>query len=278
MACGHVPFDAENFLGILTQHMYKAPPPLRKSTPAAQHISPALEAIILKCLSKRQDQRYQAMDEILADLDRLEAGEIPDAVSDLKNRTDEFAVPEDYFRSDVISAGSASNVVLQRRRSWLLYTGVAALLAAVAIVSALLAQMAQSDDTSEALVPSEPTESPPPKKSNAPAQAVKEQGPVTPSRPRSEETTIRQVALATEPLDAQVFLDGKSIGSSPVLVEVAEGHQARLEIRRAGYKSRDVTIDGTEGRLSVRLEKVATSPAKPAGRPSGVNPARCMRT
>ena len=35
MASGKVPFDADNFMGILTQHMYKAPVPIRALVPAA---------------------------------------------------------------------------------------------------------------------------------------------------------------------------------------------------------------------------------------------------
>ena len=34
MASGQVPFDADNFMGILTQHMYKAPVPIRALVPA----------------------------------------------------------------------------------------------------------------------------------------------------------------------------------------------------------------------------------------------------
>ena len=36
MASGRVPFDADNFMGILTQHMYKAPVPIRALVPAAR--------------------------------------------------------------------------------------------------------------------------------------------------------------------------------------------------------------------------------------------------
>ena len=36
MAAGKVPFDAENFMGILTMHMYKAPVPMRALVPAPQ--------------------------------------------------------------------------------------------------------------------------------------------------------------------------------------------------------------------------------------------------
>ena len=47
MASGRVPFDADNFMGILTQHMYKAPVPIRALVPP-QDVPPGLEAIILK--------------------------------------------------------------------------------------------------------------------------------------------------------------------------------------------------------------------------------------
>ena len=60
LACGRVPFDADNFMGILTQHMYKAPVPIRALLPETNaDVSPGLEAIILKCLSKRAEQLIQ---------------------------------------------------------------------------------------------------------------------------------------------------------------------------------------------------------------------------
>ena len=38
MASGQVPFDADNFMGILTQHMYKAPVPIRALVPRPQDV------------------------------------------------------------------------------------------------------------------------------------------------------------------------------------------------------------------------------------------------
>ncbi|MGC4064341.1 MAG: serine/threonine-protein kinase [Polyangiaceae bacterium] len=264
MASGRVPFDAENFLGILTQHMYKAPTPIRKSVPSAQHVTPALEAIILKCLSKRQDQRYQSMDEVVADFDRLEAGEIPEAVSNLKNRTDEFAIPEDYFQS-ATTGHSSPGLAQPRKHNWFAYAGVAGLLAAVAIVAAIVAQMAQGEDSNA----SRRTNRARPENSIAEvAASPSAQEPREPRPTRADEATVRQVVLATEPLDAQVFLDGKNIGSSPVVVDVFEGQRARLGIRRTGYKTKEVTVDGSEGRLSVKLEK-ATNGLRPTARPTG---------
>src|SRR5208337_5364377 len=54
MASGKVPFDADNFMGILTQHMYKSPVPIRALVPSV-NVPPGLDAIVLKCLSKHPD-------------------------------------------------------------------------------------------------------------------------------------------------------------------------------------------------------------------------------
>ncbi|HEY5957483.1 MAG TPA: serine/threonine-protein kinase, partial [Polyangiaceae bacterium] len=252
LATGRVPFDADNFLGILSQHMYKAPAPIRKTVPSAQDIPPGLEAIILKCLSKRQDQRYQSMDELVADLDRVTNGDDPIAVSELAQRTEEFSIPDDYFQVGETNAdGMPASAT--RRHHWLLYSGVAGVLAALGIVAAL-ASLSDGSPPTQAQARASAAASVPSPNGAAAAQAIASSAAI---HPNDETTTIRQVVLATEPIDAQVFLDGKNIGSSPVLVDVTDGQTARLEIRRTGYKNREVSVDGSEGRLSVKLDRAA---------------------
>ena len=76
MASGQLPFDADNFMGILTQHMYKAPVPIRALVPP-QDVPPGLEAIILKC-SRRSRAALPDDGRLVVDLDVLERGGIPD--------------------------------------------------------------------------------------------------------------------------------------------------------------------------------------------------------
>jgi len=99
MASGKVPFDADNFMGILTQHMYKAPAPIRAIVPQPLDVPPGLEAVVLKCLSKKMELRYQRMEELVADLERVERGIVPEAVPEMMSRSGGFNVPEDYFRN-----------------------------------------------------------------------------------------------------------------------------------------------------------------------------------
>src|SRR5258708_20116305 len=102
-ASGKVPFDADNFMGILTQHMYKAPVPIRALVPEVD-VPPGLDAVVLKCLTKKPEGRYATMDELLADLEKLERGLLPDAVHEMMARSGGFNVPADYFRSSAMPA------------------------------------------------------------------------------------------------------------------------------------------------------------------------------
>ena len=86
-------------MGILTQHMYKSPVPIRALVPQPQEVPPGLEAIILKCLSKKPELRYQSMEELVADLERARARHGPrGGAGDDGRAPGGFNVPADYFR------------------------------------------------------------------------------------------------------------------------------------------------------------------------------------
>ncbi|MBX3183357.1 MAG: protein kinase [Polyangiaceae bacterium] len=251
LASGRVPFDADNFMGILTQHMYKAPTPIRALVPQPNEVPPGLEAIVLKCLSKRAEQRYQSMNDLLEDLNRLDTGNIPTAVPEMMQRSGGFNVPADYFRSSMpqpIPADPGG-----RRRSWPLYAGVAGVIAAVVIVGTIFAVSNSSSATPQAQ-PTAEAERPTPEPS------------VTPI-PTPE---VARVVLAVAPLDARVFLGDKDLGSSPVSVEVPAGEEVVVTIRAEGYADQELTLDGSESRQSIQLERVAEAQApdpKPAAAP-----------
>ena len=69
--------------------------------------------------------------------------------------------------------------------------------------------------------------------------------------------------LAVEPLDAQVFAGDRDLGKIPVFVDVEEGKHVSVEVKREGYETRTLDLDGSEGRLSIKLDKAkAAKPAK----------------
>jgi serine/threonine-protein kinase len=98
MASGKLPFDSDNFMGILTQHMYKAPIPIRALVNNSD-CPPGLEAIVQKCLEKLPGSRYQSVNELADDVRLLLAGQIPKAVNELLGRSNRVTGTQvDYFK------------------------------------------------------------------------------------------------------------------------------------------------------------------------------------
>ena len=69
MFTGKVPFEADSYMGVLTKHMYMAPAPPSSLWPEIKSLG-ALEDVILRCLQKRPEARYDNLAALLADLER----------------------------------------------------------------------------------------------------------------------------------------------------------------------------------------------------------------
>jgi serine/threonine-protein kinase len=67
MLVGRVPFDAENPLDILMAHLHNAPPPLAQVRPNAR-VPRELEALVMRCLEKKPEQRFANMQEVIDSL------------------------------------------------------------------------------------------------------------------------------------------------------------------------------------------------------------------
>jgi serine/threonine protein kinase len=60
---GKVPFPGEGFGEVLVAHLTREPEPPRALNP---NVPPELEAIVLRCLKKRKEDRFQSMNDLLA--------------------------------------------------------------------------------------------------------------------------------------------------------------------------------------------------------------------
>jgi hypothetical protein len=76
MLAGEKPFVADKIAEILVMHRDVAPAPLRKLVPAAG-ISPALEAVVLRALQKRAEDRFQTAGEFSAALEQVPEATMP---------------------------------------------------------------------------------------------------------------------------------------------------------------------------------------------------------
>ncbi len=243
MASGKVPFDADNFMGILTQHMYKSPAPIRALIPQPQEVPPGLEAIVLKCLSKKVELRYQSMDEVAADLERSERGMVPEAVQEMMGRSGGFNVPADYFRKAQLSTGAGmmpASPPFRKQKPVL-----AMVLASVAAVSLLIIGVVIAT-TSKA----SPRKGGDPAPASAPAGAdsslaagTAPAGTGTPTPPSDDKI---KVLITVDPKEAMIAgMDGKPL-PTPATVTIGATEEVTIRIERKGYESQLVKLKGAE--------------------------------
>jgi serine/threonine protein kinase len=263
MASGKVPFDADNFMGILTQHMYKAAVPILALVPAPE-VPPGLDAIIQKCLSKKVDGRYRSMDELIGDLEKVEQGVHPDALAEMMARSGSFAIPGDYFRVSAMPAPvPATPPETGRGRKPLLIAIAAVATIGIAIVAATLMGPGKSEAQGTVATSTSPSSQP----SHEPSsQAPSQQGsaqtaaPVTTGVPAPLTTTV---TLAVTPLAAKVVRIGetknlnesgavKTNGMIEVIVDPSS--PTLLEVSAPGYKPSVVSADGKTPLLRVDLQ------------------------
>jgi serine/threonine-protein kinase len=254
MASGKVPFDADNFMGILTAHMYKAPVPIRALVPEVD-VPPGLDAIILKCLSKKPEGRYPTMDALAADIEKLESGAMPDAVQEMMARSGGFNVPADYFRSAVPAVVPATPPA--RRKPWPALAVAAGAAAGGAILIALVARETRTATATPAPSPT-PT---------APSTA-----PPTPTAAATATAAPTEVIVSVVPPDATIVRDGEDLGQQPVVLRLTPGERANLVFTRKGYRPKAVVVGDSSPKVSFTLDPAALAPRINVVAPRPVGP------
>lgn len=250
MATGRTPFEGED-IAILMAHQFQAPTPIREINPLPQEVPAALEALIMKCLAKSPADRYASMEEVVAELDRLES-----------RRTTGASVV------NVNSAELAETQGASGKSRWTLLLALGGLGGAAA-AAALLAR-----ERLKFVPPSSPTL---PTPSLLPVPVLSASGlfvaptvsaapiplrPVVVSASPSSSSVplpgpaVKKVELVINPPDAQVFQGSQEL-KRPFRVEFDKGKAVELEIRHKGFRSRKVQLnDASTDRVSIYLEPI----------------------
>jgi len=245
MASGKVPFDADNFMGILTQHMYKAPVPIRALVPEVD-VSPGLDAIVLKCLSKKPEARYANMEELSADLEKVERGVLPGAVDEMMARSGGFNVPADYFRSAAMPAPVPGSPP-ERKKRWPLYASIGAVGTVVGVMVVVTLARSPSSvaqtPTTGIVVPA--VAAPLPIPAAPPVETI--------APPAAPQPATHEVIVSGNPADATVTRDGTDLGQLPLVLQLADGESASLVIAHKGFKPKTVKVTSAEPKIAFQL-------------------------
>jgi tRNA A-37 threonylcarbamoyl transferase component Bud32 len=247
---GHVPFDGEGFMNILTKQMFEPPPPF--STYARRNLG-LLEEITMKALRKAPNERYASMAEFTKDLERITlTGTLADAV-----------LSGDGSLADVIEAKSHTEmrmeavVLAETNRA----PFVAALVLGVLGLLGVVGWMALGSRKQEPQQPVVAARPPAPPPVPAPQKAV---------------TPPRTLALTSTPPGAEVLVGGAIVGTTPMTFPIPEAGERLVELKLAGHAPKNVLLSqASPETLSVQLEPdapVAPVPDAPSPR------ARARRT
>ena len=239
MATGAVPFQGESPIAVLTRHATEPPEPLGKRV---KGVPARFQKLVQRCLAKDPADRFDSMAALIEELDAVMAGvELPAPVH--------APSAESERQEDRQVSGETSNVGVMTLLVLLVPLGLAG--AAYGGFKLHEAGLAPSPSSSAL-----PAPAPPP----STAGAKSEEGP--------EKT--RDVALILFPLDAHVVLGDRDLGAMPVTVKVPKGRSVSAEVRRDGYWTRKLKLDGTKTRIVVGLVKREGNavPAPSSGAPS----------
>jgi serine/threonine-protein kinase len=271
MACGRVPFDADNLMGILTKHLYENPIPPRELPPPTD-VPAGLESVILKALSKKPETRYQTMAEVRADLERLEQGVTPQAVMDAVDRASgggAMGAREGTQRTGLAMGVGEPDGYAEKKKSSMLpiaLGGVFVLLLVVGGIGAFV--MSGAGETPR-----------PPTVATAPVPIPLVPVPVVPPVPANPVAPVGtpppvaavKVTITSEPAGASVYRDDALLGNTPFEVDRPVGEATfELSLRSPGFVDQPVRLSSmTQATVRIPLERERRGGGGGVRRPPG---------
>jgi serine/threonine protein kinase len=274
MMTGRLPFDAPSIGGVMIKQVTEPPPAPRGINPA---IPPSVEQIILRCLAKPADVRFQSMAELreaLLDPERyLSAG--PPVMPSASPSPNAGAVPRMDLPDTQISMPPVMAPVMQPSVPWpvappvnrTMPIGTPTTVHDVVrrrwpLIAVLLTVAGLAGAATVLLVTEEPGAEVPDVQDAQPPPAIVSDAAVQPAPPDAtlESVTVR---LTTRPDGAEVFDHrGKFLGKTPTDIDLPkDGREHVLEFRHPRAETRQKTVVAN-GDAEFELELTPREPGK----------------
>ncbi len=246
---GKVPFTADSFMGILTQHMFEAPKSPRAMVGS---ITEDVENIILKSMQKDRDLRFQSMSEFIEAIEAVGTGAAPVAVV-----AETLSKPPERGKAMTFTgeAAPANQTVPQLATATLppTNTGGNKITLIVSVVAALIvgiggALMFLSTQQEKEEAPVEVAKAPEPEPEPEPAKVEPE--PAAKADLPAEDTKAEPaVPMVSVTISANVTAsiidpsDGGVLGETGTPIELPKSEEKRpLSLQADGYKDLDIEI------------------------------------
>ena len=277
MFTGTLPFDGDTFMGILSKHMFEAPPPPRERVAAAQ--LPA-EPIILRCLAKRPEDRYASMDALIGDLRSVDSiapvaiGRSASQAPPPRNIAGKLATPAVQFRQQ-----GEARAAKTRTGTWIVVGVIMVLLLLGGVGGAAVAIMQPREGESRSAVAEVPRVTsgiaPGAAPAPTPPPALPANGGVpTAAAPPADEVVIEapraMITITTVPPGAMVEHEGALIGNTPLnFPRPDSGDSTALTVTLEGYEEARVAVSmHSPESIELQLEEEARS-RRSGSRPDG---------
>jgi serine/threonine-protein kinase len=254
MLTGQQPFKAPGFGDLMLLHMSSPPPQLRSLNAA---VSSELEAVVLRALEKRPEDRFQSMEEFahgladcpLAQSEVVSASETADVALGTRVVGVQVVDGDASPIATTISAAASEVHVPARPRAWVgTRTRTALATAAITVliggVAALFRSRQVPGETPELAAPLavEPAREPE-VEVHEPVAASNDSVLPAPPIPSPKRYAIRVTA---RPADAVIELDRVRVGSGEFTRELlADGNSHTLRFTRKGYATKSITFGET---------------------------------
>jgi serine/threonine-protein kinase len=266
MLVGQPPFVSEGFGDLVNMHLNVPPAPARSKRP---EIPLALDAIVMKMLSKNPEERYAEMSEFQAALKTSGTHQIVSSPDLVKTHAKGKPVTQTSPMHDTtFSNGTGERVITQMGggRGKMVAIGVIAV-AAIGGGMFWWQSNQSSDKPLEKVAVATPV-----KPATPPATAVAPVVPVTPPKPMVAKTVAEvkkiELRLASVPAGAKVVdnVDGELLGVTPLVLTRPRGGTLTVRLEKDGYQAstRTMPLDGDRAfELTLEQQKAKKKEHKP---------------
>ncbi|MBN1271530.1 MAG: protein kinase [Candidatus Aminicenantes bacterium] len=239
MVTGEVPFKGSTPFSVAIKHKSEMP---REPRERNYQIPTALNNVILKCMEKNGEERYQSAEELKSVLENLERGLATTELEGVKKKKKRNKEPGKKRLPLWAAAGAVVLVVVLAGGYWLLNRGGDG--GGSSESSKPVSAVAKKPEEKESVETGKLQKSPPenkqilssdisteksaPRKPEPKVETRRSESRATRSIPPVVSTT-GQLELKSRPSAADVFIDGRNQGKTPLNIELSPGsHQVKI--------------------------------------------------